>query len=147
MSIVIWLLTALLVLDCLFLILLVLIQLPKKEAGMGQAFGAGTTDALFGAGTGNVLTKLTKYSTGVFFVATLFIAILQGQQVRAKSGDPRQKLNLEQKLAVTPKPAAPAPATNAAPAAITNATAASTNPIKLNLPPAAAPATNAAAPK
>jgi len=45
MSIVIWLLTFLLILDCLVLMLLVLIQLPKKEAGMGQAFGGGATDA------------------------------------------------------------------------------------------------------
>ena len=40
----------------LFLILLVLVQLPKKDAGLGTAFGGGTTDALFGAGAGNVLT-------------------------------------------------------------------------------------------
>jgi preprotein translocase subunit SecG len=40
-----WLLTFALVLDCLLLGLLVLIQLPKKEAGMGQAFGGATTDA------------------------------------------------------------------------------------------------------
>ena len=51
-------LTVVLFLNCLFLILLVLVQLPKKEAGLGTAFGGGTTDALFGAGAGNVLTKL-----------------------------------------------------------------------------------------
>src|SRR5262245_38155977 len=82
MSIIIWLLTAILVVDCLFLMLLVLIQLPKKEAGMGQAFGSGTTDALFGAGSGNVLTKLTKYATIIFFAATLLISMFQGQAVR-----------------------------------------------------------------
>ena len=43
-------LTVILFLDCLFLVLLVLVQLPKKEAGLGTAFGGGTTDALFGAG-------------------------------------------------------------------------------------------------
>src|SRR5262245_64188922 len=115
MPILIWLLTAILVLDCLLLILLVLIQLPKKEAGLGQAFGAGTTDALFGAGTGNVLTKLTKYSTGVFFIATLLISVLQGHVARAKSGDPRLKLTMEEKLSAMPKAssaAAAAAATN-----------------------------------
>lgn len=55
------LLTVILVLDCLFLILLVLIQLPKKEAGAGLAFGGAASDALFGAGSGNALTKVTKY--------------------------------------------------------------------------------------
>jgi preprotein translocase subunit SecG len=128
MSILIWFLTAVLVLDCLLLILLVLIQLPKKEAGLGQAFGTGATDALFGAGTGNVLTKLTKYSTVVFFVATLLISMLQGHQARARSGDPRRILTMDEKIAAAPKAAAPAAATNAAPA--TNAIAL-TNVVKL----------------
>ncbi len=70
------LLTVILVLDCLFLLLLILVQLPKKEAGLGQAFGGGATDALFGAGSGNALTKMTKYATGVFLVLTLSISIL-----------------------------------------------------------------------
>lgn len=108
MSIVIWLLTALLVMDCLFLMLLVLIQLPKKEAGMGQAFGGGTTDALFGAGSGNVLTKLTKYSTAVFFISTLVISVLQGHAAREKIGDPRAILNAEERIATTPPKTPPA---------------------------------------
>ena len=59
-AIVIGLLTVIMVLDCVVLIFLVLIQLPKKEAGAGLAFGAGATDALFGAGSGTVLTKITN---------------------------------------------------------------------------------------
>jgi preprotein translocase subunit SecG len=90
--------------------LLVLIQLPKKEAGLGQAFGSGATDALFGAGSGNVLTKVTKYTTGVFFVVTLLISVLQGHEARGRVGDPRLKLNMEEKLATIPKAA---PTTNA----------------------------------
>jgi len=39
MGFLIVLLVALMLLDCLALILLVLIQLPKKEAGAGLAFG------------------------------------------------------------------------------------------------------------
>jgi preprotein translocase subunit SecG len=76
-------LTVLLVLDCLFLMLLVLVQLPKKEAGLGQAFGSATTDALFGAGSGNALTKMTKYSAGVFFILTLSLSILNAQHSKA----------------------------------------------------------------
>jgi preprotein translocase subunit SecG len=59
------------------LVLLVLIQLPKKEAGAGLAFGGGASDALFGAGSGNVLTKITKYAAGIFFGLALLIGILQ----------------------------------------------------------------------
>src|SRR5881296_2976521 len=82
---IIGLLTFFLVVDCLFLILLVLVQLPKKEAGLGQAFGGGATDALFGAGSGNALTKMTKYATGIFFALTLMIYVLYNHQARARS--------------------------------------------------------------
>jgi preprotein translocase subunit SecG len=137
MSIVIWLLTFFLVLNCVVLILLVLIQLPKKEAGLGQAFGGSATDALFGAGSGNALTKMTKYSAAVFFVLTMLISILQGHQLRARNADPRLKLTRQDRLAAI----APAQTNvNAVPAAAvpeTNASLHLTNPLGLapNLPP------------
>jgi preprotein translocase subunit SecG len=115
MHLLIWIFTFLLVLNCLFLILLVLIQLPKKEAGMGQAFGGGATDALFGAGSGNALTKLTKYTAGAFFVLTLLISVLHAHQARSR-GDLRDLLSQEDKLSqIAPTPAANTNAT--APAA------------------------------
>ena len=72
-------LTVLLVVDALLLILLVLIQLPKKEAGAGLAFGGGATDALFGAGSGNVLTKITKFATVAFFVLVVGLDTAQSK--------------------------------------------------------------------
>ena len=126
MSIVIWLLTFFLVIDCLFLILLVLIQLPKKEAGMGQAFGGAATDALFGAGSGSALTKVTKYTAGIFFALTLLVSVLHGRQNRGKLNDPRAELTAAEKAALTPLPKAPATNQLAVPG--TNAT---TNAIKL----------------
>jgi protein translocase SecG subunit len=83
---IIGLLTVVLVIDSLFLILLVLVQLPKKEAGIGQAFGGGATDALFGAGSGNALTKMTKYATGIFFTLTLTIYLMYNHRVHAGAG-------------------------------------------------------------
>ena len=68
-------LTVILFLNCLFMILLVLAQLPKKEAGLGTAFGGGATDALFGAGAGNVLTKLTKWCAVLFLVLCLALSL------------------------------------------------------------------------
>ena len=127
MSIVIWLLTFFLVIDCLFLILLVLIQLPKKEAGMGQAFGGAATDALFGAGSGSALTKVTKYTAGIFFALTLLVSVLHGHKARANLNDPREKLTKTEKAALTPLPKAPA-ATNQLALAATNT---ATNAIKL----------------
>ena len=79
MSFIIGFLTFILIVNCVLLILLVLIQLPKKEAGAGLAFGGSATDALFGAGTGNVLTKITKYATVVFFILAMVLSLLQSR--------------------------------------------------------------------
>src|SRR6266852_4586953 len=85
------LLTFVMVLDCLVLVLLVLIQLPKKDAGAGLAFGGSATDALFGAGSGTVLTKITKYAAGIFFVMAVILSVMQsrlhsGSLTRFKEG-------------------------------------------------------------
>src|SRR5882672_6573786 len=82
MGLFIGLLTVVMVVDCLILIFLVLIQLPKKDAGAGLAFGASATDALFGAGSGTVLTKITKYAAGAFFVMAIFLSVLQSNYHR-----------------------------------------------------------------
>src|SRR5271156_274752 len=71
------LLTCVLLLNALLLILLVLVQLPKKDAGAGLAFGGGAADALFGAGSGNALTKITKWGTAVFIALALGLGYLQ----------------------------------------------------------------------
>ncbi len=86
MSFIIGILTILLVINCLFLILLVLIQLPKKDAGAGMAFGAGAADALFGAGSGNALTKITKYSTVVFLLLALGLGSLYDKFDNSRQG-------------------------------------------------------------
>jgi len=76
MSFIAGILTVLLFVNSVLLILLVLVQLPKKDAGVGMAFGGGAADALFGAGSGNVLTKITKWGTGIFFAMALILGLL-----------------------------------------------------------------------
>jgi preprotein translocase subunit SecG len=117
MAFFIGLLTVILVLDCAVLILLVLIQLPKKDAGAGVAFGAAATDALFGAGSGNMLTKITKYAAGLFFVLAIGLGLLQGVFSRRSTTDFQRELERQAKesaTAVTPTPVQPAaaPASN-----------------------------------
>jgi len=114
-------LAVILVFNCLLLILLVLIQLPKKDAGAGMAFGGAAADALFGAGSGNVLTKITKWATIVFFVLAIFLGYLenrmhnQGGSVMEFENQLQQK---QQQVPVSiPQPAtapaaAPVPANN-----------------------------------
>lgn len=113
MGFVIGLLTFFMILDCVVLVMLILIQLPKKEAGAGLAFGGSASDALFGAGSGNVLTKITKYSATIFFVMAVLLSILMSRYHGQTSSSFQQKLS-------QPLGAPLAPATPAAPAKTTN---------------------------
>lgn len=80
MSLIIGLLTIVMVLNSLFLILLILVQLPKKEAGAGLAFGAGAAEAVFGAGAGTPLSNITKYSAGLFLGLALLLSIMNSYE-------------------------------------------------------------------
>jgi preprotein translocase subunit SecG len=130
MAFLIGLFTVVLVLDCAVLIGLVLIQLPKKDAGGGLAFGGGASDALFGAGSGTVLTKVTKYAAGTFFVLAVAISMMQSHYHKQTTSAFEQKLQQTGPPAgmpatrpqatappstpqtAAPKPAAVAPGTN-----------------------------------
>ena len=135
MNFIIGLLTVILVLDCLFLLLLILIQLPKKEAGAGVAFGGGATDALFGAGSGTALTKITKYSAGVFLGLSLLLSVMRAQQ--ANEGGRKFEEELKRRAA-----AGPVIAPSLAPTNSTTSTAPAALPL---IPPANSAATNPAA--
>src|SRR5882762_8947171 len=94
------LLTFVLVINCLMLILLILVQLPKKDAGAGLAFGGGAADALFGAGSGNALTKITKYATVIFILLALLLGHLQVRLHRGTSGSEFEKALQQQQSQV-----------------------------------------------
>jgi protein translocase SecG subunit len=106
MSFFIGVLTFFLVINCAVLILLVLVQLPKKDAGAGLAFGGGAADALFGAGSGNALTKITKYATAVFFALALAIGIMQDRAHRGNTSAFEQKVDQMQTQVPVAQPAA-----------------------------------------
>jgi preprotein translocase subunit SecG len=94
-----------------------LIQLPKKDAGAGMAFGGAAADALFGAGSGNVLTKVTKYAAVIFFVLALFLGYLQDRVHKNNSVLEFEKQLQEKQMqapiaAPTASPPAAAPANN-----------------------------------
>ncbi len=125
--------TVFLVLDCALLIFLILMQLPKKDAGMGTAFGTGATDALFGAGAGNVLTKLTKWCAIFFLSMALLLSLLHksrasrltdsgGEPAKTKAGT--STLPVDPMLPVLPSAngTTPTPGTNATATPASNAT-------------------------
>ncbi len=104
MAILIGILTFIMVLIAAFLILLVLVQLPKKEAGVGMAFGAGMSEMLLGAGSGNLLTRITKYTVISFLGGALILSVLVSGQAR-KSGMSVGRA-IEEQARNAPKPAA-----------------------------------------
>ena len=116
MTFLIGVLTFFLVANCLLLILLVLVQLPKKDAGAGMAFGAGTADALFGAGSGNALTKITKYGTVAFLVLCLLLGYLHDKAHHGpNASDFATKVQQAQMQKTITPAATPPPATAPAP--------------------------------
>jgi preprotein translocase subunit SecG len=111
MTILLVLLTVLLILDCLILGLLILIQLPKKEAGVGLAFGGGATDALFGAGSGTALSNLTKYTASAFFILVFALSVVNNHAQNTGVSELKRALE-SQPVPSAPPSSAPAPAAN-----------------------------------
>jgi preprotein translocase subunit SecG len=149
MSLLIGFLTFILVVNCLFLMLLVLVQLPKKEAGAGLAFGAGAVDTLIGAGSGNALTKMTKYSAGIFLGLAIVIAVLNAQRHQSSTGFLKEELSKKQSttLPAAPQQPAAAPSSGTLPGTVAPANQGTTTP-PLQLTPqqgAATPNTTAPA--
>jgi preprotein translocase subunit SecG len=117
MGFIIVLLTVVMVLDCGLLVLLILMQLPKKEAGAGLAFGGAATDALFGAGSGNFLTKATKYTATAFFVLAVVLAVLQSKSYNRSGAEFRRSVEQgSQQTSMPSQPARPATAPATTPA-------------------------------
>ena len=139
MGFIIGVLTLLMVLICVILILLVLVQLPKKEAGAGLAFGGAASDALFGAGSGTVLTKVTKYAAASFFVLAIVLSVLQSHYHRRSGVKFEQMLQqgaasapLSTQPSPSPEAAAPGPQAGTVPPVTTT----SAPPVSLTNPPA-----------
>ena len=75
MDIFIGILTAVEVIVCLLLILVVLMQRPRQE-GLGASFGDAAASQVWGAQTTNVLQKFTVYLAITLFALTILLAVL-----------------------------------------------------------------------
>lgn len=83
LMLVIWIVVALL------MILVILMQRPKSE-GLGAAFGGGVTENIFGAQTTTVLTKITGWLAGIFFVLTFLLSVLYAHRGGGESALSRE---------------------------------------------------------
>jgi preprotein translocase subunit SecG len=115
---------------CLLVVLIILMQRPSANAGMGSALGGGAAESVFGGESANVLSKMTTTLTVILFI--LSFGLYLGFVAREKK---------------TPSAIAPAaatatkPATQEVPAATTATTPAATAP---TVPAATTPAAPAA---
>ena len=66
-----------LILLCAWLILLILMQKPSANAGMGAALGGGVAESAFGGEASNVLIRWTVWGIIAFFLITLFLTLGQ----------------------------------------------------------------------
>lgn len=107
----VYLITTLHVLVCLFLIIVVLLQ-SGKAADLAGAFGGMGSQTVFGPrGTATVLSQATEIAAGLFMITALSLAILENR------GAPSSGSILEnRKPSVVQKKVTPPPAkTNPAP--------------------------------
>ncbi|MDX2052521.1 MAG: preprotein translocase subunit SecG [Polyangiaceae bacterium] len=63
------------VVACLFLMLVILIQ-PGKSGGMGALTSGAAQQVFGGGGAGNLLTKVTWITGGIFFITSVSLAYM-----------------------------------------------------------------------
>ena len=94
---------------CILVVLVILMQRPSANAGMGAALGGGAAETVFGGESANVLSKMTTTLTVILFVLSfgLYMGFVAREKPSVNALD----------AAATAAPAAPAAAADAAPAA------------------------------
>ena len=115
---------------CLLVVLIILMQRPSANAGMGSALGGGAAESVFGGESANVLSKMTTTLTVILFI--LSFGLYLGFVAREK----KTPSAIAPAAATTTKPATPE-----VPAATTATTPAATAP---TVPATTAPAAPAA---
>ena len=105
---------------CILVVLVILMQRPSANAGMGSALGGGAAETVFGGESANVLSKMTTTLTVILFVLSfgLYLGFVAREKSAPKALDAKA-------TAPVAAPAAPAAAAPAAPAAVTPAAPAS----------------------
>ena len=126
---------------CILVVLVILMQRPSANAGMGSALGGGAAETVFGGESANVLSKMTTALTVILFVLSfgLYLGFVAREKPVAKALDAKS-------TAPVAAPAAPAAAVPVTPAVTTPAApaAAAAKPQSTPAPAATTPAKPAA---
>jgi preprotein translocase subunit SecG len=91
---------------CILVVLVILMQRPSANAGMGSALGGGAAETVFGGESANVLSKMTTTLTVILFILSfgLYLGFVAREKTGTKALDPKA-------TAPAAAPAAPASAT------------------------------------
>ena len=100
---------------CILVVLVILMQRPSANAGMGSALGGGAAETVFGGESANVLSKMTTTLTVILFILSfgLYLGFVAREKTGTKALDPKATAP----AAAPAAPAAPASAAPKAPAA------------------------------
>jgi preprotein translocase subunit SecG len=102
---------------CILVVLVILMQRPSANAGMGAALGGGAAETVFGGESANVLSKMTTTLTVILFILSfgLYLGFVAREKPSIKALDAAATAAPAAPAAAAAAPAAPAPV--AAPAA------------------------------
>lgn len=119
---------------CILVVLVILMQRPSANAGMGSALGGGAAETVFGGESANVLSKMTTTLTVILFILSfgLYLGFVAREKPVAKALDAKATAPVTAPAApaapaaavaapVVPAPAAAKPQSTPAPAATTPA--------------------------
>jgi len=97
---------------CILVVLVILMQRPSANAGMGSALGGGAAETVFGGESANVLSKMTTTLTVILFILSfgLYLGFVAREKPVTKALDAKA-------TAPVAAPAAPAPVAPVAPVA------------------------------
>jgi preprotein translocase subunit SecG len=123
---------------CILVVLVILMQRPSANAGMGSALGGGAAETVFGGESANVLSKMTTTLTVILFILSfgLYLGFVAREKPVAKALDAKATAPVAAPAApaaaapAAPAPAAAKPQSTPAPAATTPAKPAAPAPAK-----------------
>jgi preprotein translocase subunit SecG len=98
---------------CILVVLVILMQRPSANAGMGAALGGGAAETVFGGESANVLSKMTTTLTVILFVLSfgLYLGFVAREKPSVKALDAAATAAPAAPAAAAAAPAAPAPVT------------------------------------
>lgn len=115
---------------CILVVLIILMQRPSANAGMGAALGGGAAESVFGGESANVLSKMTSTLTVILFILSfgLYLGFVAREKKAPSALDAASTAAPAAPAAPaaapsTPAPQAPAPAATAPAAPTTPAPA------------------------